>query len=134
MKNILRPLVYTLISLYTAQLAIGGFSYSEDKTAYLVILALSMLYLFIRPVVSVVSLPTKGSVFFLICFISSCILFYALKNILPDLDFVPVTLRSLNIFGRVLPSKDLDSLGSMIFSAFLTSAVYLFLESLSRRK
>lgn len=134
MKNILRPLVYTMISLYTAQLAIGAFSYSQDKTAYLVILALSMLYMFLRPVISVVSLPTKGSVFFLVCFISSSIVLYALKNILPDLDFVPVTLQSLNIFGRVLPSKDLDSLWSMIFSAFLTSAVYLFLESLCRRR
>lgn len=134
MKNLLRPLVYTFIALYTAQLAIGAFSYSEDKTAYLVILAISMLYFFLRPVISVVSLPTRGSVFFLICFISSSIVFYALKNVLPDLDFVPVTLRSLNIFGRVLPSKDLDSLWSMVFSAFLTSAVYLFLESLSRRK
>lgn len=134
MKRIIRTIIYSGLSLYSAQLLIGSFSYSENKTAYLTVLGVSILYFFLKPIISVVSLPTKGSVFFLISFISTGIVFYALASILSDLGFQPTTLQSLNIFGRVLPSKDLDSLGAMIFSAFVTSAVYLFLESLCGRK
>ena len=127
-------LVYTFISLYFADLAVGSFSYTNDRTAYLVILAISLLYLLLKPVLSVVSLPTKGSVFLLITIITTFIIFYALQSVLPDLSFLPVTLRSLNILGRVLPSKDLNSLWAMVFSALMTSAIYLFLESLSKRR
>jgi hypothetical protein len=134
MRSIIRVLVYTFISLYFADLAVGSFSYTNDRTAYLVILAISLLYLLLKPVLSVVSLPTKGSVFLLITIITTFIIFYALQSVLPDFSFLPVTLRSLNIFGRVLPSKDLNSLWAMVFSALMTSAIYLFLESLSKRR
>lgn len=134
MRSILRVLVYTFISLYFTNLAIGSFSYTNDKTACLVVVAVSLLYLFLKPVLSVVSLPTKGSVFLLTTAITTSIIFYALQSVLPDFSFVPVTLRSLNIFGYVLPSKDLDSLWAMIFSALMTGAIYLFLESLCKRR
>ena len=134
MRSIIRVLVYTFISLYFADLAVGSFSYTNDRTAYLVILAISLLYLLLKPVLSVVSLPTKGSVFLLITIITTFIIFYALQSVLPDFSFLPVTLRSLNIFGRVLPSKDLNSLWAMVFSALMTSAIYLFLESLCKRR
>ena len=134
MRSILRALVYTFISLYFTNLTVGSFSYTNGKTAYLVVFAISLLYLLLRPVLSVVSLPTKGSVFLLITVITTSIIFYALRSVLPDFSFVPVTLRSLNIFGRVLPSKGLDSLWAMIFSALMTSTIYLFLESLCKRR
>lgn len=134
MRSILRVLIHSFISLYFTDLAIGSFSYFNEKTAYLVIFAVSLLYLLLKPVLSVVSLPTKGSVFLLITAITTSIIFYALQSVLPDLSFLPVTLRSLNIFGHVLPSKDLDSLWAMIFSALMTGATYLFLESLCKRR
>lgn len=134
MKKIIRTLLFVSLSLYAAQIAVGAFSYLDDKTAYLAIVGLSILYFFLKPIISVVSLPTRGSVFFLITFITTSLIFYTFVNVLPDLEFRDVTLRSLNIFGVVLPSKDLSSLWAMIFSALTTSAVYLFLESLCRKK
>jgi len=134
MRKVIRTFLFVTLALYATQYLIGGFSYSEDKTVRLSILALSLLYIFLGPIVSIVSLPTRGSVFILISVLSTALVFYALVNILPDLSFSPVTLESLNIFGVVLPSKDLNSLWTMIFSCFTTSVVYLFLESLCRKK
>jgi len=134
MKKIIRTVLFIFLSLFVADWAVGGFSYSENKTLYLSIVALLVLYLFLRPIASVVSLPTSGSVFFLISFISTVIVFYALTNIIYDLSFQPTTLKSLNILGFVLPSKDLDSLWSLVFSALATSSVYLFLEGLCSKK
>ena len=99
MKKIIRTVLFIFLSLYVTDWAIGGFSYSENKTIYLSMLALLVLYLFLRPVASVVSLPTSGSVFFLISFISTGIVFYALANIIYDLSFQPTTLKSLNILS-----------------------------------
>jgi uncharacterized membrane protein YvlD (DUF360 family) len=134
MKKIIRTVLFIFLSLYATDWVVGGFSYSENKTIHLSVIALLVLYLFLKPIASVASLPTSGSVFFLISFISTGIVFYALANIIHDLSFQPTTLRSLNILGVVLPSKDLDSLWSLIFSALTTSSVYLFLEGLCSRK
>lgn len=134
MKTIIRTLLFVALALYATQYLIGAFSYSQDRTIWLSFLALVILYLFLRPILSVVSLPTKGSVYVLISSICTGLIFYALVSILPDFSFIPVTLESLNIFGVMLPSRDLSSLWAMIFSSLTTSIIYLFLESLCRKK
>ncbi|HOS88409.1 MAG TPA: phage holin family protein [bacterium] len=134
MKLIIRTFLYSALALRAAVLVVGSLSYSSVSNAFLLILAISLLYFFLKPIISIVSLPTKGSVFFLISFLSTAIVFYALKSTIPEIDFVPATLRSLNIFGYVLPSKELDAFWSMVFSALVTSTVYLFLESLCCKK
>lgn len=134
MKTIIRTLLFVALSIYATQYLIGAFSYSQDRTIWLSILALVILYLFLRPILSVVSLPTRGSVYVLISSICTGLVFYALVSILPDFSFIPVTLESLNIFSVVLPSRDLSSLWAMIFSSLTTSIIYLFLESLCRKK
>ena len=134
MKKILRTLLYVSLSLYAAQYFIGAFEYTESRSVWTSIMALSLLYIFLGPVLSVISLPTKGSMFFLVSFVTTGLVFYILMNTLEDVSIVPVTLRSLKILGFVLPSKDLDSFGSMVFSALTTNMVYLFLEGLCKRK
>ncbi len=134
MRKILRTLLYVTLALYAAQQLIGTFSYTEDRTVVLSILGLCLLYFFLKPLISIVSLPTKGSMYFLISFISTALVFYALTNVLADLSFEPITLHSLTILGFVLPSKDLTGLWAMIFSALTTSTVYLFLESLCKKR
>ena len=130
----MRTFLFVTLSLFSAQQIVGSFGYSSSRTVWLSILAVSILFFFLRPIISVVSLPTRGTVFLLISFISTGIVLYVLGNILPDLTFEPVTLESLNIFGFMLPSKELSGVGAMIFSAFIVSFVYLFLEWLCRRK
>lgn len=133
MKKIIRTFLFVFLALYSAQYLVGSFVYEDGNTVVLSVVALSTLYTFLKPLISIVSLPTKGSVFFLISFISTGLVFFALPNVLPGLWFQPVTMGSLNILGYVLPSKDLNSLWSMIFSALTTNLVYLFLESLCGR-
>jgi len=134
MKKIVRTLLYVSLSLYVTQYLIGAFEYSESRSVWISIMALCLLYIFLSPVLSIISLPTKGSMFFLISFVTTGLVFYILINTLEDVSIVSVTLRSLKIFGFVLPSKDLDSFGAMVFSALTTNVVYLFLEGLCKRK
>jgi len=132
MKKIIRTVLFVSLSLYATQYVIKAFSYGEDetKTMLLVVLALTLLYIFIKPLISIISLPTKGTMYFLLVFITTTIILYVLTTILSGFSIIPSTLPGLTIFGYVLPSKSLDSLWAMIFSGLMTSTLYLFLESL----
>ena len=109
MKKIIRTFLFVFLALYSTQYLIGAFVYQSNDTILLSVVGLSILYIFLKPLISIVSLPTKGSVFFLISFISTGLVFFALPNVVPSLWFQPVTMGSLNILGYVLPSKVLNS-------------------------
>jgi uncharacterized membrane protein YvlD (DUF360 family) len=136
MKKIIRTFLFTAASLYITYLLMRTFDFggSDWKTTGLLILAVGILYLFIRPVLAIVSMPNKGILFFFLCFLITGVLFYILTIVLPSFVFKPTTLPGIIILGYNLPSKDLNSMLSLVFSALTTSLVYLFLESLSNSK
>lgn len=132
MKKIVRTPLFTAASLYATFLLMKTFDFggSDWKTTSLLILAVSILYLFIRPLLAVISMPNRGILFFFLCFLTTGILFYILTIVLPSFAFKPTTLPGIVVLGYNLPSKDLNSMMSLVFSALVTSLVYLFLESL----
>lgn len=132
MKKIVRTFLFTAASLYAAYLLMMAFDFGggDWKTTGLLILAVSILYLFIKPLLAIISLPNRGILFFFLLFLTTGILFYILTVVLPSLEFNPTTLPGVTVFGYNLPSKDLNSVMSLVFSALVTSLVYLFLESL----
>ena len=136
MKKILRTLLFVGLSLYLTQYLMNAFDYGvqTQKTMLLVVLALSLLYVIIKPLISIISLPTKGVTFFFLNFVLTGIILYVLTMFLPGFSTKATTLPSLTIFGYVLPSKSLDALWAMVFSALMESTVYLFLESLCCKK
>jgi len=136
MKKILRTALFVFISLYLVQFLIKPFGYGDKytKTTILVVLALTLLYLFLKPLISVVSLPTKGLSYVFIVFITTVIVFYVLTTILDSFTINASTLPGLTIFGYVLPSKNLDGVWTMVFSSLMISILYLFLESLCSKK
>lgn len=132
MKKIIRTFLFVFLPLYLIQYFIKPFDYGSDtqKTMFLVVLALTLLYIFLKPLISVISLPTKGTVYFFTVFVTTSIVFYVLTTVLSGFSINPSTLPGLTIFGYVLPSKSLDDLWTMIFCGLMTSTLYLFLESL----
>ena len=136
MKKILRTLLFVGLALYLTQYLMKAFDYGiqTQKTMLLVVLALSLLYIIIKPLISIISLPTKGVTFFFLSFVTTAIIFYVLTIFLPGFSIKPTTLPGLTIFGYVLPSKSLDALWAMVFSALMESTVYLFLEGLCSKK
>ena len=132
MKKIIRTFLFTAASLYATYLLMKAFDFgaSDWKTTGLLILAVSILYLFIKPLLAIISLPNRGILFFFLSFLTTGILFYILTIVLSSFAFKPTTLPGVALFGYNLPSKDLNNAMSLVFSALATSLVYLFLESL----
>lgn len=132
MKKILRTFLFTAASLYVVQLLMNSFDFGANQwsTMGLLLLAVGVLYLLIKPILAIISLPNRGIMFFFLLFLTTGILFYILTSVLSSLAIKATTLPGLTIFGYNLPSKDLTSLMTLVFSALATSLVYLFLEGL----
>ncbi len=132
MKKLIRTFLFVFIPIYIIQYFIEPFDFGSEvqKNMFLVVLALVLLYIFLKPLISIVSLPTKGVVYFFTVFVTTSIVFYVLTTTLSGFSINYSTLPGLTIFGYVLPSKSLDSLWTMIFTGLMTSTMYLFLESL----
>ena len=134
MKSLLRVLVFTAISLYTAQYFIGPFSFDSQITILLLVISVSLLNFLIRPALSIVSMPTKGLGFLFFDFVLTFAILYVSTRYMPGFSIKAVSLPSLIISGFVLPSKDLTGLWSGVFSALTISIVYTFLEGLCSKK
>jgi len=136
MKKIVRTFLFTAASLYVTYLLLNTFDFGarDWETTGLLILAVSILYLFIKPLLAVISMPNRGVLFFFLAFLITGILFYILTIVLPSFVVKPTTLPGIVILGYNLPSKDLNSMLSLVFSALTTSLAYLFLESLCSNK
>lgn len=136
MKIVLRAIVFVLISMLSSQYVIGGFNYGEDisRTFLIVIVSLSIIFLVMKPLLKLISLPTKGVLYFILLFALCFASLFSLNTVLPSFSIEPVSLSGLIIFGFVLPSKDLTSIESALVSSLVVSLVYSFMQILCSKK
>lgn len=136
MKAFLRSIVFTYIAFLATQYVLNCFIFGGNsaRTFLLVILAFTLLNLFLKPLLGIISLPTKGYGYLFLCFVLTFVVLQVLTVFVPSFRIVPTTLSGLIIFGFVLPSKSLTALLSGVFSALLISAVFSFLSWLSSKK
>ncbi len=135
MKTALRILVFTFLSVQITQIVISDglmFGGVAVQTLFLVVLGLSFLYLFLRPILAMLSLPTHGIGFLFITFILTLIMLYVMSLFVPFFYINPGYINELIIFGFVLPSRSLNPMMTSISTAFLISFVFVFFEWISR--
>ena len=114
---------------------IDAFSFgdSPEKSFVLVVLALSLLYYFLKPILAVVSLPRKGVGFLFLSFVMTLVILQVLTLFIPSFSITETELADLIVFGFVLPSKSLTGLWSGVFSALLLSLIFVFFDWLCDR-
>lgn len=135
-KNAIKALVFSAISLCVTQAYINGIDFGDDRTAgmFLLVLGLAAINFFAVPALGIVGFKAKGFSAIVIRFALTGAMFYFLSPAIPGLKFVDTTLPELIIRDFVLPSKDLNSLMSLIFSALMFGALYSFLNWLSSKR
>jgi uncharacterized membrane protein YvlD (DUF360 family) len=128
-KAILRHVTFAALSLYFTQLFIEGFDFGENEigTFALLIIALTILNIFIIPILGVISLPVKGFGFMFFNFLLTAVILFVLTVFIPWFGFISTTLPELIILGIVLPSKHLSAAEAGIASALSVSLIYNFL-------
>lgn len=135
MKRLIRTFVFVLISIECVNFVLSSLFYGNSQWAFFIVcVALTALFFFSRPFLAIFGLPNSGLGFVFIGTILSVLTLYVLTMFLPEFMVLKTTVANLNIFGFVLPSKSLTVFWSALFSAFILSLVYTFLEWLSAHK
>lgn len=126
--------MYTLIALVFSQYVTKTLAFDDSKVYAMVLISFCLLNMFVRPTLDLVSLPSKGPVFLIICAFLSAVLVHILAVILPGLDFLPASTPGLIVGGFVIPSAYLTSLWAGVFTGVLMSLVYNFFTWLGSKK
>jgi uncharacterized membrane protein YvlD (DUF360 family) len=135
MKTFLRTFVFSIISVLLTQYLIESFSFGSNynRNLILIVLALSLLYKFIKPLFSIISLPREGLGFLFLNFFLSLLIFYILTVFIPGFKVKEAVFPELIIFGFMLPSKQLGLLQTFIYSSLFVSFLYTFFDWLCER-
>ena len=135
MKAILRTFIFVLISIEVSQRIVGTMDFGDDGlwNYTLVSVGLALLYFFVRPLLKVVSFRTKGLGYIFITFCLTVLILYVLTIFLSGFVMSPVKMSGLNVFGYILPPKDLDSFWAGVFASLVISLVYNFLQGVCKK-
>lgn len=134
MKGIIRLFVISFASVKLTQYVIGGFVFDHPSSIILFVLGLTGLYMFMRPMLRLVSMPSNGPGFLFMAFILTTITIQALTLFIPMFGVRPTTISELIIFGFVLPSKRLTAMWANVFSALLITILMWFFNWLCENK
>ncbi len=126
LKSALRVLLFTFLSIKSTQYIIGGFSFGGEFTMLWLVVALSALYFFLRPMLKITGLPNEGPGYLFVVFLMTLVTLYVLTIFLPMFMIMPTVISKLLIFGFVLPSKQLTAQWSLVFSSLLITVLIWF--------
>lgn len=134
-RSVIRAFVFSLLSVRITQYVMDSFDFADGVRTYLlVIVGLTLLYFLLRPVLTVISLPTEGVGFLFLSFVLTLITLYVLTLFVSSFSVKATTISDLVVFGFVLPSKDLSSIWSSVFSALMLSIVFTFFDWLCSKR
>jgi len=132
-KSFIRSFVFAYISLYVVQDLLKGFSL-DLRAMFFVVLALTLLNLFMAPILKALSLPEKGLFFIVINAFLVFVTSFLLTMFIPNFSFVAATTPKLIIFGFMITSKSLTPLLAAAATAFFYCVILSFLNWLGRCK
>ena len=126
----LRSLLVSYLSIYMAQILVGGFFFGLDgvKTFVFVLVAVTILNMLIVPILKIIKLPHKGIMLIFLSFILTSLTFYILPMFIEGFHMIETDLARLRIFGFVLPSRHLGALESTVASGIVFALTYHFIE------
>ena len=133
-KTLIRLAFFITIALNITQYVIGSFVFDHPSALFLYITGLTVLYLFMRPLLTVISLPDEGPGYLFMSFLLTLITNYALTIFIPFFELRSTTISELIIFGFVLPSKRLNMMWSLVFSSLLMAVLMTFFKWLCGMK
>jgi putative membrane protein len=134
MKNLLRNTVFNAISLYILSQIINGVKVSGGIEVLLISgLILSLLYIFIKPILNLFSLPLNMVTLGLFSFFSNAILLYVLTVLVPDVRISQFTFNGYSFAGFVIPVMHFNTLYAYVISAGALSIIINFFNWLTKK-
>jgi len=127
-KSILRSIVFYSAALYLTSQAIDGVNVAGGLSAYLMGgIILSLLFIIIKPILSIVTLPLRIITLGLFSFLINVIIVYVLTIVAPNVSVSSFVFEGFSFIGFVIPRLAFNTFFAFIIvSLFITIIVDFF--------
>lgn len=113
MKLLLRTTVIYALTLYLLSQVLTGLKIPGDILMLLLSsFVLTLMYLILRPIINIISLPLNLATFGLFSFVTNILILYLLTVFVPDVIITPFTLHSFSLAGITIPTTHFGLFGA----------------------
>jgi putative membrane protein len=134
MKSLLRNTLFNALSLFLLSQVISGISISGGFIAYVLAgFCLTLLFLVLKPVLNIVSLPLNALTLGLFSIVTNGILFYLLTILVPDVSITGFTFQGLSYAGFIIPKFSVNTFFAFIVIAIFQSILFAFIKWVGKK-
>jgi len=134
MKAILRNVVFYSFSLFALSQVLAGVKISGGIPTFLSGgTVLSVMFVIVKPILNIISLPLNILTLGLFSFLSNIILLLLLTMFVPDIKIVPFVFPGFSYAGFIIPRFEFNQITAFLVSGLMLSAIITFLTWLIRK-
>ncbi|MGA2911418.1 MAG: phage holin family protein [Candidatus Levyibacteriota bacterium] len=134
MKGFIRNVLFNAFSIFLLTQIVGGVKVTGGLPTYLFGgIALTILLVFLKPILNILSLPLNIITLGLFSFVTNIIIFYLLTVIVPGINIIAFTFPGFSYSGFVIPSFYFNVIFAFLLVAFLQSLIVSFLTWLVKK-
>jgi putative membrane protein len=134
MKSLLRNTLFNAFSIFIISQAISGMRVSGGLITFLFGgLALTILFLVLKPILNILALPLNIITLGLFSFLINVALFYILTVLVVGISVTSFTFPGLSFAGFIVPKIYLNTFFAFVLVAFMQSVIVSFLSWLIKK-
>ena len=125
MRFFAQQIVLATLTLFLTTLIFNGLQINGGIISYLFSAVLLVLgFIFLKPIISTITLPIAALTFNLITIVTTLIIVYLISLMNPQFDIVPFTFSGLSVFGYIIPAFQADVLLSYVIISVTIHIIY----------
>ncbi len=134
MKSILRRIVFYSVALFLVTQILEGVRVNGGLIEYIVGgIVLSILFVIVKPILSIVTLPLNILTLGLFSFITNAIILYLLTIFVPSISIAAFKFNGFSFWGFVVPQFSVNNFFAFIIASILLSFIVGFLKWLIKK-
>ncbi len=134
MKAVIRSIVFYSFSLLALTQTLSGVKITGGAETYVLGgIALSVIFLLIKPILNILTLPLNIVTLGTFSFFTNVIILYLLTMFVPKIKISAFVFQGFSYAGFMIPKTEINQLFAFIVSGFALSAIITFLTWLIRK-
>lgn len=134
MKSIVRNIIFYSVSLFSTSQIVTGLSISGGLMSYVIAgLVLSILFLIVKPILSIITLPLNIITLGLFSFLINAIILYLLTILVSNISITAFTFPGFNFYGFVIPKLYVNNFFAFVVASILLSFIVGALKWLTKK-
>ena len=123
MKKRLRNALFASLSFLILSYIYPGFSFESSETILYAAAVFAFFYLFVRPILKLLSLPFNLLTFGLFSLVVNVLIIFLISYFIPGFDIVSFSFEELSILGLSLPGMVVNTLFSVALASSALSLI-----------